>query len=659
MVHSRIDPTLQYPEIKRLDPEDKDIDSMVYEVSIKDIIVEIAIGDEKYTYLEKNKILYFPIYLIYNQKVNSQIGLYEIKSNISDDIRDEDGDIDIEKLGSPLFYSNINKEFLTKYKLTKSSDSTSDDELSKLGDDDDKDDDDDDDDEEDEEEDEKEDEEEEEDEEEDIIVSGVKNWIQKFLKDDDYIIVDNEGCGDCLFYTISTGLANTSKRKSVSELRKLLTENVTDDIFDGFKTQYDFSIKELKTLKKDLTDMSASMRKLKETKASIKDVIAQKLIIEQADELNKKYKRVLNEYRNAKRLYEEFEFMKGITTLDAFKAILETSNFWGETWSISIIERVLNIKLILFSKEMYTSGDEDNVLQCGQLNDNIIERRGIFEPSHYILCNYLGKHYELITYKGKSSLTFDELQDNIKKLIIDKCMEGESGPYHFIPEFKALLRKLRKKTPDVDSTKEMHSDLFNSETVFQFYSKSNDAKDPGKGAGETLGKDEFNTYTELRGIPQWRKKLSNFWKTPFSLDSKRWQSVEHYYQASKFKNENPDIYNLFSLDSESIIMDKADPKLGLKLSENPVLAKYAGSKSGKFKGKFIFGRKVLHDSDFFEGRSEIEMKAAQHAKFTQHEDLKEMLLATKKAKLVNYSKGNPPIIFNDLMEIRRDFATSE
>ena len=473
---------------------------------------------------------------------------------------------------------------------------------------------------------------------------------------DDYEIVNTANNGDCMFDTIRLGLQNTSKAITVEELRKLLSDNATQEVFEGFKTQYDFSLKELTALKKALQDTKQTMKKLQEQKNQTKDVVTQKLIIEEGKTLAQQYKLTLSEYKNTKELYEEFEFMKGITTLEAFKAIIETNKFWGETWSISTLERLLNIKMVLLSKEMYESGDIDNILQCGQLNDTVLEEEGIFQPTHYILCNYLGKHYELIKYKNKDCLTFDELDDAIKKRIVDKCMEGESGPYHFIPEFRNLLEKLNKTLPVKDEIKDMHSNLYNEDTVFQFYSKSNDNKKAGFGAGEKINKDDFNAYAELNAIPQWRKKLSNFWKAPFTLHSKRWQSVEHYYQASKFKKNNPDIYNKFALDSETITMEKADPKLGLKLSENPVLAKSAGGKSGKFKGRSIFGKTILIDDDFFRGRSEIEMKDAQKAKFTQNEDLKKMLLATKDAKLVHYSRGSPPIVFTYLMEIRKELA---
>ena len=37
------------------------------------------------------------------------------------------------------------------------------------------------------------------------------------------------------------------------------------------------------------------------------------------------------------------------------------------------------MKFILFSKEAFEKSDFDNVLQCGQLNDTILEERGVFD----------------------------------------------------------------------------------------------------------------------------------------------------------------------------------------------------------------------------------------------------------------------------------------
>ena len=74
-------------------------------------------------------------------------------------------------------------------------------------------------------------------------------------------------------------------------------------------------------------------------------------------------------------MLEEQDFMKGITSLDQFKAKINTCKFWGDTWAISTLERILNTKFILLSEENFLTGDIENVLQCGQLNDKILVLR--------------------------------------------------------------------------------------------------------------------------------------------------------------------------------------------------------------------------------------------------------------------------------------------
>jgi len=190
------------------------------------------------------------------------------------------------------------------------------------------------------------------------------------------------------------------------------------------------------------------------------------------------------------------------------------------------------------------------------------------------------------------------------------------------------------------------------QTRFMFYSKSSDSK-PGKGAGEHLSPEDADKFEELSKIKDWRKKLSNFWIAPFILHGKRWASVEHYYQGSKFKG-TPEFYNQFSLDS------------GSDLSKDPILAKAAGGKTGQFQGKRLRGKEIVIDSDFFQGktgqlyrRSDLEMNRAQDAKFIYNTDLMNLLKLTNPAQLVHYQRGGPSIIFYNLMKLRTDVLTGK
>ena len=137
--------------------------------------------------------------------------------------------------------------------------------------------------------------------------------------------------------------------------------------------------------------------------------------------------------------------------------------------------------------------------------------------------------------------------------------------------------------------------------------------------------------------------LSNFAVARFECDGKEWLTVEHFYQASKFKNTNSEngFYDQFSLDSQS------------EISKNPGMAKCAGGKTGKCKGKLVRPKEVVMDVDFMGDRRDETTEKAMYCKFTQNPEFRTMLLATKNAKLVHFVRASPVDVFYDLMRVRK------
>ena len=475
--------------------------------------------------------------------------------------------------------------------------------------------------------------------------SPKDTWIDKLMKNHNYSIQDNEGGGDCLFATIRDAFASIAQQTSTTKLRKKLSAEASQEIFENYKEQYDMYSA---SIVRDTSKIKELAQEYEAIKAKYHDIIDReqlKQMMVYAKEIKAEHDKLVQEKKVSSNILKEYKFMKGIDNLDQFKKAVRHCDFWADTWAISTLERILNIKFIILSSESYKSGDEKNVLQCGQLNDKILEQRGRFTPEFYIMVDYNGSHYKLIGYKKKLIFRFSEIPYDIKKMIYEKCMEKNAGPFSIIPDFQQFKATHKKSSVSEEPQYEDLSEsklrgLYNDDIVFQFYSKSLDKPLPGKGSGEKIPNDRLMEFATLANIPQWRKKLSNFSIQPFTLDNHKWSSVEHYYQGSKFKKTHPEFYLSFSLDS------------GTDLSKDASMAKSAGGKNGKYKGTLIRPHEVTVDSDFFGKRQKKEMYAAQYAKFTQNEDLKALLLATGDAKLVHFVRGSAPVVFDDLMLIR-------
>ena len=746
MVLSKINDKVSYKELKTIDENDKGRDVSMYQINLFKIPIVIALGEIKFTFIDE-KILFTPVYLVVDESNKIyQIGVYEFPAEKLENLKDDDGDLDISLIDGPLLYSFIDKLYIKKCMKNEtfvhdedSGDDEEDGESSSK-----KDDDDDSmvelsDDEEDGEDDEETGDEgkdvkkgfknpppvlvelniEDYEDDDDFLQKGEdekdqkrelkkykapgkseSQWIEMYMNNNNYGIKDNPGHGDCFFYTIRDAFKSININASVKKIRDLLTERVDGKILNNYKERYDMINTEIKTLLRQIPNdktlkskIRKNYNKLAKESQKEKDIPTKKRKKNEAKKLLKKHKdlsenikRKERELVAAKRNYQDIKWFKNITTVEQLKKKMRTCNYWADIWAISTLEIALNTKFIILSSNEFKKGRTSSVLKCGDFVPTEIEKKKYFKPKYYIVIEHTGNHYKLITYKDKEIYRFHQIPYGLKRQIVEKCMKSKGKSlFNYIPKFAKLIgekieipvegKKEKIDTPvivvetetDIDEDPEEEvvmqtptpedENLFNDDTVFYFHSGSANKK-PGKAIGKTIQekiKDEdISKFKELEKIKDWRKVLSNFYTKPkedekvvplFELDGLKWASVEHYYHANKFKKNNPDFYRLFAINSGSQIMD--DPKKALG----------AGGKTGRIKGKQFRPREIVMDEDFEDGKNkEIVMEKGQQAKFEQDELAKQVLLATKDAKLVHYikSRGTPkdPVVFYDTMRIR-------
>ena len=666
MVQSKLKPSIKYKDNANIDKEDSNMECDHYYEIIFDKISEkkhhVVFGNMHYA--ENRDIVYYCMYILVDFEVKQQIGLIEFLHDKLPNYLDDEGDFDEENLPKPLLYDFVNSKFFEElYGIPKELEGfeeiqihepvdeslleiepvddvfsvTVENPIKKNNDKD------------------------------DLFESKkplyndtlfeetkqdafeIKtkykrahhhNWIQKFMKNMGYDIIDNEGGADCLFAVIRDAFIQMGKHTTVAKLRELLSLQVTNEIFTEFYNVYLELENNLDETKRQITHYKNN---IKEYKKRYKTAIMEekktllKYIQEHEDHLKKIIKTRVEEEQF---LQYNFGHMKHINTLEKYKEYIKTSAFWADEWAISELEYKLNMKIIITSEEAYGDDALDSVLKCGNLHKKIVDK-GSFQPQTYIITCFTRNHYKLISYKRKKFFQFTEIPYDLRSLIINKCLEKNSGAYSYIEDFKSMKKTLGVSMIEDENQEDIHAyldNIYDDSIVFMFHEKSEKKAKPGKGSNEKITQSVVKNYENLHKIDNWRRKLDDSYICEFTLDNHKWASVLHYYNASKYKKTQPNYYHKFSLDSNS------------DLSKDPKLAKEKGSMKKQDKGISI-------DPDFYGNRHKEEKMNALLAKFTQNGELKNTLVLTNPAKLLLFRRGREPLVATTLMEVRKQIIS--
>ena len=459
---------------------------------------------------------------------------------------------------------------------------------------------------------------------EEYIESPRNEWVERFMHNNKY---DIHSSSDCIFSVIRDAFEQIGQVITIQKLRDILAGEITDEFYQKYRNAYLSIENEIADGERRIKTLQTSLKELKKRIKKVSDKSEGESIIEQAkkyDEESKSIKQLNETYRSlAKR---QFGFVAELDTYAKFQDCIRTTGCCVDKWAFYLLERKLNIKLILLSEDAFADDSQDSVLDCSASGE-------LTAPNFYIIVSYKGSKYRLVSYMGKRILTYREIPYDIRMLILNKCKECNSVGFNLIQDFRNLKAKYGV---DLDLGSNVESE---SDTVFQLYDKSHNAAYPGMGSGESVPADKISEFLKLSQTENWRRKLDDSWSgTPFTLDNMQWSSVDHYYQGAKYRKGYPDFYKSFSLDTESA------------LSKDPILAKLVGSKAPhdlKPKGYTI-------DPDFYGSRYLEERDTARKAKFEQHAHLLDTLKATGLASLTRFKRGSKSEPADFLMKLRTE-----
>jgi hypothetical protein len=470
------------------------------------------------------------------------------------------------------------------------------------------------------------------------------NWFVQRMENNHYNLHNNEGAGDCFFATVRDSFSQLGYITTIQKLRAYLAQEVDIELLQQYQAIYNGIELESKTLDHEIDSLQKTNVALKKQSDKTDKMEHHRDIVKEALHVKKEFNDRKIQRTGTIDLMNEFGFVKHMRTVDDLKTYVKTSEFWADHWALNKMETLLKTKFIVIEN----TNDRNQMLRCTEAHMDD------FDPTYYILLGYYGdtKHYELASYKDKKIFKFGEIPFDIKKLVVDKCMENSTGVFNRIPAFKQFQDELGIDAPPPPapaSSSSSFSELYNPKLVLSFHARSDESKKPGLVPADQIPVSNRTEFAVLSGIKSWRRRLDDSWvgdgKTaaPFTTeDGNRWSSVDHYMIAIRFKESNPAIYLDFCSDT---VLGK-----DLKMAHSSITKKKKEDNDDN-KGKhFEAWRKT---SPLDDSIKEAYRKQALIAKFTQNLDMKALLKATGMAKLEHYIPRYPAFVDVPLMEVRQ------
>ena len=393
---------------------------------------------------------------------------------------------------------------------------------------------------------------------------------------------------------------------------------------------------------------------LKEQYADLKAKLAAKYserIVAQMAAVNTTYETELHMHELCGQLLAPLKHVPD--TLREFRHFIAASPAYDVTdRTFAALEDVLQAKFIVLRRDRYRAHQIAFSVECvfgSSLQPALPATASSLAPEFFVLLEYTGTRFALVTYRDASlHAALDELPSALVTILKDKCAEGLGGAFARLPG----LVSPHVASTVTELTAATVFRTFDPAVVFCLHGRHMGAAaaaatkepPPGYGPAECIPADMATLFSDLAAEPAWRALLSDDGRTPFLLHGHRWNSVQHALQAAKFRTTSPEFYLAFTAES------------GTDISVCPLVARAAGNMAKRVvvKGVPVRPLHVKADPDF---QPRPFLRLALQEKFKQHNHLRLLLLATKRAKLTQYTRAHTPIPLEDLMMLREHLLT--
>ena len=379
MVKSIIDSKLSYTETTQVSKNDIGLENVqAYEVKLLDIPLYVILGSIDDTFKEKHKIIFTPIYILNpsNYKVSKQIGIFElgddeVEQHIDEtDLTKKQLKLDSLKNKVPIIFSFVSEKFLKPFSTTakeklkiKSSTKTSkSEEMNKNKD---------------YIQDETQDENNTQDKASDMddenvldknetfrlkekFKEGTLPWVQYYFKDINFMNIPNDGGGDCLFLSIKQAYDTIGGVHTVQELRNMIADNITQERLDDYQEQLKLFDDRIKNEQEKLTNKDNEINKLTEDLTQISQVETKKEYYEKLRKKNEEKMAIKQEIQDAIKERKDaienptlpYGLISRTPTLTMLREEIKKTggDYWADQNAINILEKELNVKLIIFEK---------------------------------------------------------------------------------------------------------------------------------------------------------------------------------------------------------------------------------------------------------------------------------------------------------------------